>query len=310
MARTVAVIGSANADLFTRIDRRPEPGETVMGSDLVVMAGGKGANQAVAAGRLGADVSFIGCVGDDGQGRMLRAALTEAGVATRGLRVAASASGSAIIMVTPDGENSIVVSPGANLNVTPELVQDCSDIWLGADLVVMQMEIPMETVEYVADASRRSGARFVLNAAPAQPLPASVLAVCDPLVVNEGEAVLLLGSSDESGDPLRLSAALLGLGPRSVIITLGSRGAVYRERAAAQCGHVPARQIDAVDTTGAGDAFVGALCAALAEGAPLGACVEIATDVAAFAVEGRGAQASYPTPDALRARGFRRKKAV
>lgn len=289
----IAVVGSANADLVLDIDHRPAPGETILGSDVVVTPGGKGANQAVAAGRLGGDVAFVGCVGDDEHGRLLRDSLTGAGVDVTALRTVDAPSGMAVIMVTPDGENSIVVAPGANRHVTPELVAEHRAAWVDADVVVLQLEIPLETVAAVATGTR---GRVVLNTAPAAALPPEVLAVADPLVANESEAHYLLG--DDEGDGVALAERLVGLGPRSVVLTLGSAGSVVVERDDAgglRSMSVPAHEVTAVDTTGAGDSFVGAMAVRLSEGAPLVAAVELATAVAAVAVSRRGAQESFPT---------------
>lgn len=292
---TIAVIGSANADLVVQVDRRPDGGETILGSDLVVTAGGKGANQAVAAGLQGGAVRFVGCVGEDANGELLRTSLAAAGVDVTDLVATAAPSGVALIFVTPDGENSIVVAPGANNSVTPEYVAGCAPRWVSADLVVMQQEVPMATVEHVAATCRENGTRFLLNAAPAAVPSASVLAVCDPLVVNRSEALILLG--DDPGSPAtsdELVARLTQLGPRSVVLTLGAEGSLALDRDGARYRQ-PALPVTAVDTTGAGDAFVGALAVALAAGEPLPAGLARASAVAAKSVQRPGAQASYPT---------------
>ncbi|WP_341359157.1 ribokinase [Georgenia sp. M64] len=302
---SVAVIGSANADLVLDIPHRPAGGETILGSDLVVTSGGKGANQAVAAGRLGGAVAFVGCVGDDAYGEMLRAALAGSGVDIAGLRTVSAPTGNALILVTPDGENSIIVSPAANRHVTPALVDATEQVWLGAAVVVLQLEIPLETVSHVA--RRAGGSRVVVNAAPAAELDGEVLAVADPLVVNESEAAFLLeraGTAPEVStaspdEALTVARSLLALGPRSVVVTLGPRGAALAEHGG-RATHVAARPVTAVDTTGAGDAFVGALALALAHGALLEDAVRRATVVAAHTVTRRGAQESYPTRQELR----------
>ncbi|UNX54230.1 ribokinase [Georgenia sp. TF02-10] len=298
----VVVVGSANADLVLDIDHRPAPGETILGSDVVITPGGKGANQAVAAGRLGADVAFVGCVGDDDHGRLLRDSLASAGVDLGALRVVDAPTGTATIMVTPDGENSIIVSPGANRRVTPALLEEVRPLWSEAPVVVLQLEIPIASVALVATRAR---GRVVLNAAPAAELPAGVLATADPLVVNESEARFLLGAADDAAlavVPEALAARLLGLGPRSVVLTLGPAGSVVAERGpdgGPVTLTVPALRVAAVDTTGAGDGFVGALAMRLADGASLAEAVELATAVAAVAVTRRGAQASFPTRDEI-----------
>lgn len=290
---SIAVIGSANADLVVHVDRRPIGGETVLGSDLETNPGGKGANQAAAAARMGGSVRFVGCVGDDGHGELLQRSLTAAGADLTGLTRVAAATGVALITVTPDGENSIIVAPGANAHVTPALLDTVPDAWSGAEVVVMQLEVPMPTVEHVAAACVERGQRFVLNCAPAAPLSPAVLAACDPLVVNESEAAFLLGD-DEPAPGADLARRLLELGPASVVVTLGPAGSVGLERGGSPV-EVPARRVEVVDTTGAGDAFVGAMATALVRGAPLSEALEFGTRVAAYAVQHRGAQDSYPT---------------
>ena len=306
---TVVVVGSANADLVLDVHHRPAAGETILGSDVVTTPGGKGANQAVAAGRIGGRVAFIGCVGDDEHGARLRTSLTGAGVDLTGLRTVAAPTGNAIIIVTPDGENSIIVSPAANRQVSPQMLDELEAVWAGAAVLVVQLEIPIETITHLVPRAHTRGARVVVNAAPAAALPAEVLAASDPLVVNESEAAFLLDRAGRSGEataPSAVATDLLALGPRSVVLTLGSAGAVLVERdddgAPRAAVAVPARRVTAVDTTGAGDAFVGALAVELAVGAELELAVRRATEVAAFAVGRRGAQDSYPTPADLETR--------
>ncbi len=299
MRANVVVVGSANADLVLDIDHRPRAGETILGSDIVVTPGGKGANQAVAAGLLGGQVAFVGCVGDDSHGALLRGSLTRAGVDVSQLRTVEGASGHAIIMVTPDGENSIIVSPAANRQVTPELLAGCAELWRRAAVVVLQLEIPLVSVEYLAREAEDAGARVVLNLAPAAVLASEVLAVADPLVVNESEAAFLMSAAGRRlpADPLAAARELRGLGPRSVVLTLGARGVVLDD--GAEHVHVPALPVTVVDTTGAGDAFVGALAVGLAQAGSLTVAVERAVAVAALTVGRRGAQASYPTREEL-----------
>lgn len=317
-AHKVVVVGSANADLVLDIDHRPAAGETVLGSDVVTTPGGKGANQAVAAGRLGFDVAFVGCIGADSHGELLRTSLASAGVDLQGLRVMDAPTGNAIILVTPDGENSIIVSPAANRYLTPALVEDLKPVWAGATVLVAQLEIPLETITSMLPEAHRSGTRVVLNAAPAAVLPDRVLGIADPLVVNESEAAFLLanaGTATSHGtvvDPAEVATALLSLGPRSVVLTLGAAGAVLIERTRETVGgdavraatsqdaiHVPGHAVTVIDTTGAGDAFVGALAAHLSEGVDLQEAVRRANDVAAIAVTRRGAQESYPTREEI-----------
>ncbi|MFH5821216.1 ribokinase [Georgenia sp. AZ-5] len=306
----VVVVGSANADLVLDIDHRPAPGETILASDVVTTPGGKGANQAVAAGKVGGHVAFLGCVGDDDHGRLLRGSLAGAGVDLTGLRTVDAPTGTAIIAVTPDGENSIMVSPGANRHVTPAMLDGLRQVWSQAAVVVLQLEIPMESVAAVATGA---AGRVLVNAAPAAPLPADVLAAADPLVVNESEARFLLGLDqalwvdipDDGRGRDRLARDLLALGPRSVVLTLGAGGAMIADGTPDTEPRppewVPARRVTVTDTTGAGDAFVGALAVQLAGGASLREAVELATAVAAVAVTRRGAQTSSPTPEEVEA---------
>jgi ribokinase len=306
----IAVIGSANVDLVLDVDHRPAAGETLLGSDVVTTPGGKGANQAVAAARAGGRVAFVGCVGADGHGELVRDSLRDAEVRVGGLLTVEAPTGNAVIVVTPDGENSIIVAPGANRSVGPALLESTQEHWSGARILVTQLEIPLETVVAVARHARRSGARLVLNAAPVAALPQEVLAVCDPLVVNESEARALLAGHDgpgsepatspagDGGDHVRpdgeaLAAALLRRGPRSVIVTLGPDGAVVVD--GLRTTRVSAPRVRPVDTTGAGDAFVGALAAQLAAGQPLVVAARVAASYAAATVTRRGAQTSYGT---------------
>lgn len=276
----IVVLGSANADLVVNVDRRPGPGETVIGSDTTVLPGGKGANAAVAAGRLGAAVAFLGAVGPDGYGDLLLDSLRSAGVDVGLVRRSDRPTGIAYITVTRDGENSIVVSPGANGSLT------VGDVRLGtARVLAASLEVPVPVVEHAVARASASGVRAVLNLAPAARLSAATLSTVDPLVVNEHEAEWLAGSID----PRRL----LDLGPRSVVITLGARGAVLADSSGVH--EIPAPKVEPVDTTGAGDAFTGALATGLATGRDLVAAAELAVLVAAFSVTRPGAQPSYPT---------------
>lgn len=289
---SIAVIGSANADLVVHVDRRPVGGETILGSDLVTTPGGKGANQAVAAALMGGDVRFVGRVGQDGHGDLLRRSLASAGARLDGLESVETPTGVALITVTPDGENSIIVSPGANAHVTPAYLESVGPAWQDADLIVMQLEVPMATVEHVARHCARTRTRFLLNCAPAATVSPTVLAACDPLVVNETEAAFLLGD-EQPTHPVETARRLLALGPASVVVTLGSAGSVALARAETAV-EVPALSVTAVDTTGAGDAFVGAMAAALTTGGSLLDGLALGTRVAAHAVQHRGAQTSYP----------------
>ncbi|MFJ9213085.1 ribokinase [Streptomyces sp. NPDC102264] len=307
------VVGSANADLVIGVERRPGAGETVLGSDLSVHPGGKGANQAVAAARLGARTALLARVGDDAHGRLLLDSQRAAGVDTAGVLSGGAPTGVALITVDPSGDNSIVVSPGANARLSPADIRDASGLLRAARVVSAQLEIPLETVGEVV-AGMAPGSRFVLNPSPPVPLPTGILAACDPLIVNEHEARVVLGGPVADGpegsvghtlesvgddpesvgdDPAEWARALLALGPRSVVITLGARGALVADgRTTALVPSVPVR---AVDTTGAGDAFTAALAWRLGAGESLTAAAAYAARVGAAAVTTEGAQVSFPT---------------
>ncbi|MFF8640798.1 ribokinase [Streptomyces sp. NPDC015345] len=291
------VVGSANADLVVGVERRPAAGETVLGSDLAVHPGGKGGNQAVAAARLGARTALLARVGDDAHGTLLLDAQRAAGVDTAGVLVGGAPTGVALITVDPSGDNSIVVSPGANARLTPEDIRAAGPVLAAARVVSSQLEIPLETVAEVVR-GLRPGARFVLNPSPPAPLPAEVLAACDPLVVNEHEARVILGE-DAGGAPEDWARGLLALGPRSVVITLGAEGALTADGSAGSPVRVPSPRVDAVDTTGAGDAFTAALGWRLGLGEDLPTAAAYAVRVGAAAVTRKGAQASYPTASEL-----------
>ncbi|MFI9563584.1 ribokinase [Streptomyces rishiriensis] len=290
------VVGSANADLVIGVERRPAAGETVLGSDLAVHPGGKGANQAVAAARLGARTALLARVGDDAHGRLLLDAQRAAGVDTTGVLAGGAPTGVALITVDPSGDNSIVVSPGANGRLTPADVRAASGLLHASKVVSAQLEIPLETVVEVVR-NLAPGGRFVLNPSPPRPLPAEVLAVCDPLIVNEHEAKVILGEAgDTAADPEDWARLLLAKGPRSVVVTLGAEGALV---ASADGGvqRVASVKVDAVDTTGAGDSFTAALAWRVGAGASLAQAAAYAARVGAAAVTRRGAQESFPTAE-------------
>ncbi|OXM43005.1 ribokinase [Amycolatopsis alba] len=285
MTSQVLVIGSANADLVVPVDRRPGGGETVLGGDTILSPGGKGANTAVAAARLGAEVALLGAVGDDPYGELLKRSLAESGVNTDSLRTSDRPTGIAYITVTPDGENSILVSPGANSGLRPE------DVDLdGAEIVVLSLEIPLETVEHAVARAVEKGVKTLLNLSPAAELPEKTLQGLDVLLVNEHEAGFLLGG--EADFP-----KLLDLGPKAAVVTLGAKGAAVVT--ADGVTEVSSPKVEAVDTTGAGDAFAGALAASLAKGEKLADAARWAVKVAAITVTRQGAQPSYPTASEL-----------
>ncbi|WNM35249.1 ribokinase [Streptomyces sp. Li-HN-5-11] len=286
------VVGSANADLVIGVERRPGAGETVLGGDLAVHPGGKGANQAVAAARLGARTALLARVGDDAHGRLLLDSLRAAGADPVGVLAGGAPTGVALITVDPSGDNSIVVSPGANARLTPGDVRAATGLLHASRVVSAQLEIPLETVVEIVR-NLPAASRFVLNPSPPRPLPQEVLDACDPLIVNEHEAKVILGGSDVGGSPEDWARALLARGPRSVVVTLGAEGALVAS--ADRVARVPSVTVDAVDTTGAGDAFTAALAWRLGAGAPLPEAAAYAARVGALAVTKRGAQESFPT---------------
>jgi ribokinase len=297
----VFVLGSINQDFILKVERRPEPGETVTNAELSTQNGGKGANQAAAAALLGASVTFLGRVGDDEFGGPLVRALADKGIDTGLVEQASGKStGAAFITVTPDGENAITVAPGANRSLTPEDVDAASGKIGDSSVLVAQMEIPVKTVLRAVEVADEKGTRALVNLAPTFEVPRELLEKLDPLVVNEHEAGFLLGSRVEGVDGA-LSAApeLLSLGPRSAVITVGEDGAVFAD--GESTGHLPAPEVDVVDTTGAGDAFVGALAIKLAHNASLEEAVAYAVRAGAGAVTKEGAQGALPTPEVVEA---------
>jgi len=284
----IVVVGSANMDLVITAPTLPRPGETVLGDAFTQVPGGKGANQAIAAVRAGAGVAIVGAIGSDAFGVSLRARLSASTVDTSLLRVVYGASGVALIVVDGTGENAIVVAPGANAALTELGAADLAAI-ADADVLLLQLEVPVDTVLSAAQAARSAGTRVVLNAAPARPLPPALSAAVDLLVVNQVEAVALAGTELE---PWLLVEALLDDVPR-VVLTRGAAGAWYGSRDAEPV-HVPAPVIDAVDSTAAGDAFTAALAVGWGEGRPLVDAVRWASAAGAAAARRLGASSALP----------------
>ncbi|SNT39280.1 ribokinase [Asanoa hainanensis] len=294
MTARVVVVGSTNLDLVVTTPQLPRPGETVLGEDFRTVPGGKGANQAVAAARAGADCAFVGAVGSDDFGVRLRDSLVAASVDVRGLRTVPGPSGVALIAVDQAAENFIVVAPGAN-GALADLTDDDRAAIGAADVLLLQLEVPLPTVVAAAGAARAAGTTVVLNAAPAASLPAELLDLVDLLVVNEHEAAVV----SRAAEPLD---ALLELVPR-VVMTLGARGALYADRFGRRL-EVPAPRIEAVDTTAAGDAFTGALAVGWAEQgeAAIAHTLRWACAAGAACAERAGASSALPdraTIDAL-----------
>lgn len=288
----ITVVGSANMDLIARMARLPSPGETILGTSMTRMPGGKGANQAVAAARAGSEVVFVGRVGDDMYGSELLDTLRNAGVSTAQTSVdRTTPTGLAMIEVDAQGENTIVVIPGANSHVSPDDVDRARDAIVASRVVVLQLEIPVDSVARAAQIAHEAGALVVLNPAPARPLDPTLLRLVDVVVPNEEEVARLSGL----GAPVDAAAVahlLLDAGPRAVIVTLGARGAVIVTRDDEV--DIPPVPVRPVDTTGAGDAFVGNLAHALDEGQSLEEAAGFAAAAAAASVLRIGAQPSMP----------------
>jgi len=283
----IAMLGSANMDLVFSVERIPSPGETLLATKTARYPGGKGLNQAVAAARAGATTTFLGALGDDEHGRELASVMAEAGIDGRLVRRSAAPTGQAFIMVDSRAENAIVVASGANATVTGLGDEECRAI-ASSRLLLMQLELPMAVVEQAAAAAREAGVTVVLNAAPAQPLDARLLAGLDCLIVNEHEACLI-GGSDDLGAASASLAAQVAL----LIVTLGGEGSVLYQDGG-ELARIPAPRVPVVDTTGAGDTFCGAFAAALAEGRSPVDAARFATAAAALSVQTLGAVPSIP----------------
>ncbi|MDR6373468.1 ribokinase [Paraburkholderia caledonica] len=292
----VAVVGSLNMDLVARAPRLPHPGETLAGRTFAQVAGGKGGNQAVAAARLGAQVSMLGCVGADANGAQLRAGLEAEGIDCTAVETGREATGVALIVVDDASQNAIVIVAGSNGEVTPETIARHEAVLAAADVVICQLETPLDTVQAALATARRLGKTVILNPAPATgPLPAEWLPLIDYLIPNELEAATLTGLPVGSPEEAATAAAVLrAAGARNVLVTLGPRGVQAALEGAAPALY-DAPKVKAVDTTAAGDTFIGGFAAQLAQGASVDAAIRFAQRAAALSVTRAGAQPSIPT---------------
>jgi ribokinase len=297
MTGAILVVGSLNMDLVACASRIPVGGETITGHTFFDGAGGKGANQAYAAARLGGRVSMLGRVGSDDFGRRMRANLEQVGCDVSGVQAIPNcASGIAVIFVADAGQNSIVIVPGANGRFSPEDVEASRDHFEGARLVLLQLENPLPTIVAAARAARRAGARVILDPAPAQPLPDELLRLTDVLTPNETEAAILAGLPPGRVDvphAMAIAHSLKERGATTVIVKLGDQGCVLIDEGVAD--HFPASQVEAVDTTAAGDVFNAALAVGLSEGMDLGIACRFANRAAAVSVSRMGTQVAAPT---------------
>ena len=289
----VLVIGSANIDLVTRVPRCPKPGESIIGISFSTVCGGKGANQAVAAARLGAETYFAGCVGDDAFGALQRETLGREGIDLSRLKTHPTEStGTAVILVAEEGQNSIVVTPSANYGITPADIEDMAPLIARMDAITIQLEIPLETVEAALRKARELGVLTILDAGPAQRVPQSIVELAGIVSPNETEAEAMTKVRVESIEDAREAAfRLLHQGARVVVLKLGKMGALYMS--ANEWFHVPSFKVQPVDTVAAGDAFTAALGIAWQEGLPLEA-IRFANAAGALATLKEGAQPSMP----------------
>ena len=295
MPAKVVVIGSLNMDLVTRAPRLPRGGETLIGQSFATVSGGKGANQAVAAARLGAEVSMVGCVGNDAYGAELRGALLAERIDCQAVSTVEDSSGVALIVVDDNSQNAIVIVAGANGSLTPQVIDRFDAVLQTADVIICQLEVPDATVGHALKRGRALGKTVILNPSPAsRPLPADWFAAIDYLIPNESEASALTGLSVDSLASAETAATrLIAMGVGKVIITLGAQGSLFAD--GSRLEHFPAPKVKAVDTTAAGDTFVGGFAAALAAGSSEADAIRFGQVAAALSVTRAGAQPSIPT---------------
>ena len=293
MRGKILVIGSTNTDMTAFCGKMPAPGETVMGNDFVMGPGGKGANQAVAAKRLGGDVRFICKVGEDIFGENTIRHFNEEGLDTAGVMISKKPSGVALITVDESAENCIVVAPGANNDYTVDDIRRCEGTIQDCDILLMQLEIPVPAVVEAARIAYEAGKKVVLNPAPALDLPEEIFRYLTLFIPNESELAKYSGVAVEDAESAKSAAkVLMDKGVGNIIVTMGSKGSLICD--GENAAFVKAHKVEAVDTTGAGDCYCGALCVALSEGASLIEAAEFATKASAIAVQRPGAQNAMP----------------
>jgi ribokinase len=298
----ICVVGSLNMDLVATGERIPVVGETVLGETFKQVPGGKGANQAASMGRLQGDVAMIGKVGEDAFGEALIQALAEARVETKAITKAPTSTGIALITVQADGDNAIVVVPGANAELRPADIDAAKAVIEESEIVITQLETPVDTVTYALKLAKEQGKLTILNPAPAMPLADELIQNVDYLTPNETELAILSGMPTETDEELEAAAkAMMNKGVKVLIVTLGSKGCLVIDKNGTR--QFPAFKVKAVDTTAAGDSFNGGVAVALAEGKSLEEAIGFATKVGALTVQKAGAQSSLPTREEVD--GFR-----
>ena len=291
--KKIIVVGSSNVDLTVRVRRLPLPGETIRGATLLRTNGGKGANQAVAAARLGADVVFITCLGNDASGGMLSAQFAADGIDTSCIKLSATPTGTALIFVDDNAENCIAVAPGSNNDLLPADIDAARSTMEGASYLLVQLVIPMPTVVRAVELAHSLGIKTIMNPAPMNPVPEDLFSRIWLITPNQTEAEQLTGVHVESeDDAARAAEVLFAKGVKNVIVTLGSKGSLVCTQEGRE--FVPSRKVKAIDTTGAGDVYNGALVAALSQGKSLIEAARIATLASSIAVTRMGAQTSAP----------------